>query len=130
MLIMFWFNFKLNQATFSMCYLSKVSQVFSCTFAASYFRPSSIRLPIKWFLIKKKTCIRQCELNLKQCHMHIVLVQLCIEPGNSFNVLFPFSSKSFLNFRPSSTRFLIKWFLLKRTCAFNFHPTNNLRFVP
>ena len=25
-------------------------------------------------------------LSLKQCHIHIVLVQLCIEPGNDFTV--------------------------------------------
>ena len=28
---------------------------------------------------------------LKQCHIHIVLVQLYLEPGNDFNVLFVYS---------------------------------------
>ena len=57
---------------------------------------------------------------LNQCPVHIVLVQLYVEPGKDFNVQFvksflalSCSSKSFLNFSLSSTRLLIKWFLIK-----------------
>ena len=31
--------------------------------------------------------MRECELNSKECHMHIVLVQLYIEPDNDLNML-------------------------------------------
>ena len=56
---------------------------------------------------------------LKPCHFLIVSVQFYVEPGNDFNVLFVQGflalSKSFLNCRLTSTRLLIKWFLIKRT---------------
>ena len=62
--------------------------------------------------------MRPCEVNYKSMSFHIALVQLYIEAGNDFNVLiftasqlYLCSCKSFLNFRLSSTRLLMKRFL-------------------
>ena len=67
--------------------------------------------------------MRQCELKSKAMS-YIVLVSFYVEPGNDFNVLlfksflaFSCSSKSFLDFWQSSTRLLIKWFLINKTCS-------------
>ena len=32
-----------------------------------------------------------------------------------------FSSKSFLNFGRSGTKFLMKWFIIKKTCTYSVH---------
>ena len=49
----------LNQVTNSMCYLSRVSWLFPCSLKRFlYFRLSSIRLLIKWFLIKNRVAYK------------------------------------------------------------------------
>ena len=62
--------------------------------------------------------MRQYELNFKRMWNIITLnqvtISMCYLAKDS--LLFSSSSKSFLNFRLSSTRCLIKWFLIKKMC--------------
>ena len=62
---------------------------------------------------------------LQLCHVHIGLVQLCVEPSNGFNVLFLEFLSSFLVVL-GGFRLLINWFLyLKSTRLFiNFFLIN------
>ena len=87
-----------------------------------FYKKSSSRPSTKCFLIFSHVLVPKVYLKfrrcfnvsyiLKQCHIHIVLVQcaVCLKFPSSFLC----TSKSFFNFRLSSTSVLINWFLIKK----------------
>ena len=71
--------------------------------------------------------MRQYELNSKalsysHCFSTLNQATISMRYFTKVHLLFPCSSKSFLSFRLSSTRLLIKWFLIK-----NVHTVEELR---
>ena len=74
----------------------------------------------KLFVLKQTQCFSASYI-LKQCHIHIVLIQISVDfvvlvqCGICLKFLSSFSPsfESFLNFKLSSTRLLIHWFLIK-----------------
>ena len=55
-----------------------------CTYIRFVYKKPSSRPSTKSFLIFGHILVLKVSL---KCHIHIVLVQLCIEPGNDFNAL-------------------------------------------